>query len=127
MKNQRYIVFTFLALAVCVGFALRGVVGPTMAAYEIADPRLLGMMEASSVSGVVAAAVTFFVLLRNVPALVFTDEVITELRKVSWPGREEAVRSASIVIGTTIFIALALGLFDVVWARLTSAFLFTEG
>ena len=117
----------FFALAVSLGLALRGVLGPVMAALDLPDPRLLDIIEVSSVTGLVGGGVAFLVLLRNTAALVFTDEVITELRKVAWPSREEAVRSASIVIGTTIFFALVLGLFDVLWARLTSAFLFTEG
>lgn len=127
MKNQRYIVMTFFALAVSFGLALRGVLAPVLASLDLPDPRLLGLVEVSSLTGLIGGGATFLVLLRNTAALVFTDEVIVELRKVAWPTREEAVRSASIVIGTTIFFALVLGLFDVLWARLTSAFLFTEG
>ena len=127
MKNQRYIVMVFLAAAACAGIAVRGLAAPTLAAFDVVDPLLAGTVNATSVGGVAVALVTFFGLLRNQVALVYTDEAITELRKVTWPSKDETVRSTAIVIGATLFFALSLAGFDFVWGRLTSAFLFTEG
>ena len=56
-----------------------------------------------------------------------TDEVISELRKVTWPDREETFRSTAVVVATSLFLALVLAGFDWLWGSLTSAFLFTEG
>ena len=44
-----------------------------------------------------------------------------------WPDKDETVRSATVVIITTLFIALTLAMYDFVWARVTSTFLFSEG
>ena len=57
----------------------------------------------------------------------FSDESVTELRKVVWPGKDETVRSATVVVVTTLFIAATLAMYDFVWARVTSTFLFSEG
>jgi len=43
----------------------------------------------------------------------FIKESYAELRKVIWPSREDAINSVKIVIVSTIIIALALGLVDV--------------
>ena len=68
-----------------------------------------------------------FLLLNRHPAVVgFTNEAWTELRRVFWPDKEETVRSTTVVIGVTLFIAFMLGLYDYVWAEVTRLFLFTK-
>jgi preprotein translocase subunit SecE len=43
----------------------------------------------------------------------FFKESYAELRKVIWPSREDVVSSVKIVIISTVIVALALGLVDV--------------
>jgi preprotein translocase subunit SecE len=43
----------------------------------------------------------------------FVKESYAELRKVVWPGRDDVVSSVKVVIVSTVIIALALGLVDV--------------
>jgi preprotein translocase subunit SecE len=43
----------------------------------------------------------------------FVRESYAELRKVVWPGRDDVVSSVKVVIVSTIIIAAALGLVDV--------------
>jgi preprotein translocase subunit SecE len=43
----------------------------------------------------------------------FVKESYAELRKVIWPGRDDVVSSVKVVIISTIIIAAALGLVDV--------------
>ncbi|GHT57355.1 hypothetical protein AGMMS50268_08580 [Spirochaetia bacterium] len=43
----------------------------------------------------------------------FVKESYAELRKVVWPGRDDVVSSVKVVIVSTIIIAAALGLVDV--------------
>ncbi len=125
--NQRYILFSFLILAVAVGFSARGLAGPIMAALEVSDPRLFGVIDGSSLVGVGLGIATFVVFLRSASSVHFTDEVISELRKVTWPDREDTIRSTIIVVSTSLFFALMLASFDWLWGSLTSAFLFTKG
>lgn len=127
MTNQRFIVLVFFFAGVLVGLTLRGLGLPLLASLEVADPQVLGLVNASSLFGLVTGALTFFALLRHPGAYGFADEAIGELRKTSWPDKEETVRSTVVVIGTTVFIAAALASYDFVWAKLTSLFLFTEG
>jgi preprotein translocase subunit SecE len=44
--------------------------------------------------------------------ILFFQESYAELRKVTWPSREEAVASTKVVLVSTIIIALMLGLVD---------------
>jgi preprotein translocase subunit SecE len=44
--------------------------------------------------------------------ILFFQESYAELRKVTWPSREEAIASTKVVLVSTIIIALMLGLVD---------------
>ena len=43
----------------------------------------------------------------------FLKESRTEMKKVSWPNRQETIRYTLIVIGTSIAFAIFLGLIDI--------------
>ena len=45
-------------------------------------------------------------------------QTIGELRKVTWPSREEAVALTRIVLIVTLILSALLGIFDFVFARL---------
>ena len=48
-----------------------------------------------------------------------TNEVATELKKVTWPTAKEVRAATLVVIVMSIISALILGLFDFVWSNLT--------
>jgi preprotein translocase SecE subunit len=127
MSNQKYILTAFLSAAVFAGFSVRGLAVPLLARLEVADPLVVGFAPASSMLGVGVGAVVFAVLTRHKGANTFTDETVGELRRVTWPDREETIRSTSIVVGATLFLAGVLSTYDFVWAKITNAFLFNAG
>ena len=55
----------------------------------------------------------------------YTDEVIGELVKVTWPSREETTNNSMVVIVASLIFAGSLALFDYVWAQITEIFLFS--
>lgn len=48
----------------------------------------------------------------------FLREVRAELRKVTWPGRQDVIAHTSIVIITVLLVAAFLGLADVIFSGL---------
>jgi preprotein translocase SecE subunit len=126
MRNQRYILLGFFVVAAFLGFAVRGLAVPMLARLDIVDPQI-GFVTGTGALGILVGVVTFLVMNRHPVVYSFSDESVTELRKVVWPAKEETVRSATVVIITTLFIALTLAMYDFVWARITSTFLFSEG
>ncbi len=127
MDNRKYIVMAFLAVATLIGLAARGLTIPMFALLEVGDPQILGTLEGTTLLGLSMGVVSFLVLNRHPAAYSFADEVVTELRKVTWPDKDETVRSTSVVVGFAITMAVAITLYDFVWGRLTSMFLFTDG
>ena len=126
MRNQKYIVMSFLAAGALVGFTVRGLAVPLLAQLEVGDPQIAGLVNATSLAGIGTGVLTFLILNRHPLVVKFTNEVITELRKVTWPEREETIRSTTVVIGTTLFVASMLGIYDYAWAEITSVLLFSD-
>lgn len=126
MDNRKYIIMAFVAVAGLVGMAARGLSIPMLALLEIGDPMVLGMT-GTGVLGMVSGIFTFLALNRNQQAYAFADDVVTELRKVTWPDKDETIRSTSVVLGFALTMAVTITLYDLVWGRLTKMFLFTDG
>jgi preprotein translocase SecE subunit len=126
MNNQKYIVLTLLGIAFLVAVSLRGLTIPLLAKWEYGDPLLFNLIHATSLGALIIGVGTFLLLNRHPLVVGFTNEAWTELRRVFWPGKEETVRSTTVVIGVTLFIALMLGIYDYVWAEVTRLFLFTK-
>lgn len=127
MSNQRFIVLTFFALAVALGATLRSAAVSVLLWTGNADPMVGGLVAASGLVGVLGGLLAFFILLSNRAAVQFTDEVIGELAKVTWPTREETMSASVTVVITTAVFLLSLAVFDTVWSRVTEVVLFNLG
>ena len=53
----------------------------------------------------------------------FTRNIVSELRKVAWPSRQEATRLTLIVLAVTIVIAVMLGVIDYAFSKFADAVL----
>jgi preprotein translocase subunit SecE len=53
----------------------------------------------------------------------FTQEVLAEFRKVTWPSRQELVNSTVVVVVVTVVLAFFLGGVDIVLARVVERIL----
>ncbi len=49
----------------------------------------------------------------------FLKEVRTELTKVIWPTRQEALKLTAVVIGLSTFVGLYIGKLDILFVKLT--------
>ncbi len=126
MNNQKYVLMSFFAAAVLVGMSLQGLGGPLLANFEVSNPEIALGLNATNLVAFIAGVITFLVLNRHLAAYRFTDEVVSEFRKVSWPTREETVRSTTVVIVFTVVVASTLAGYDWIWGEITSRVLFTE-
>jgi preprotein translocase SecE subunit len=66
--------------------------------------------------------VTFIVLLRNQRVNTFTNEVLTEAGKVTWPNRKETVLSTGVVSVLVAICAVILFGFDMLWGTVVRIF-----
>ncbi|MFZ5478276.1 MAG: preprotein translocase subunit SecE [Myxococcota bacterium] len=117
----------FIVGAVLLGVFLRSLVAAVMGYAVLEDPIVGGVLPLSTLLGVVGGIAGFFVGLRVEKAVTFVDSVVSELKKVSWPSREETTSNTTIVLGASVFFASLLAVYDFAWAKVTGLFLFTGG
>jgi len=115
----------FVIGGIVVGIFIDSTIVEVVNAQHWENPALLGVLSVSSLVSIVAGIATFFVLLRTRAATSFTDSVVSELRKVAWPTREETMNNTMIVIGATVFFSILLAVYDLAWAKLTGIFLYS--
>jgi preprotein translocase subunit SecE len=117
---QRWVVFAFLAAGVLLWGALSKFFNAVAFAFNIPDFEILGsQFTASTGLGLLIAASSAFFAFKNARVNAFSGEVVAELKKVTWPTKEETKSATTVVIITTLIIAAILGLFDAVWGTLT--------
>ena len=125
MAHQRWVLLTFVVGAVLLGMVVQAAVVSGFAQFAIPDNRLLGLVATSTALSLGVGAVAFFVSIRNRKWVSFVDETVDETLKVRWPRREEAIRGSTTVVMTTLFTALVLATYDILWKNLADLVLFT--
>jgi preprotein translocase subunit SecE len=127
VKFQRYVLLAFVVGALLMGWAVQAACVSGFAQFAILDRTFFNVVSMSSLAGLVTGGVTFAVMIRSPKTINFTDEVMGELYKVTWPTKDETVRASTTVIMATLFIAAVLAAYDVIWKNLADLVLFTEG
>jgi len=118
--NQRYLIFAYLLVGFLVWITLDRIFGAVTYAADLPNPALIGsgFTLTTFISLVLAIGAGVYAY-RHPRAHAFSTDVVTELRKVTWPSRKETQSSTVVVIVTTLILSVVLYLFDTVWARLT--------
>ncbi len=117
--TQRFVLASFLGAGVLLWATLAKLFGAIAYALDIADPPLLGTFTVTSAVGLALSVGAVLFAARHQPSLTFSNEVVAEVTKVTWPSKKETKRSTVVVIVTTLVIAVMLGVFDFFWAELT--------
>ena len=126
MRYYSWVLWSFVVAAVLVVIVMQSAVTSAFTRIGYPDYRIIGgWASTSGTIAVVTGAITFILLIRNERVLRFTDEVVGELARVTWPSRDETVRASVVVIFTTIFTASLLAAFDFLWKNLADYFLFS--
>ena len=80
--------------------------------------RLWSNQTAQHIVPILFGVIAFAALRLNPPVVTFTDDVITELRKVTWPEPKITVGLTWIVCITLIIAGCIVATYDVVWAHI---------
>jgi len=71
------------------------------------------------VSGFVGGIAGTYALYKNPAASGYSDEVVDELEKVTWPSKQETQTATTVVIVATLAMAVVIFVFDWIWSALT--------
>jgi len=116
MDNRKLIVAFYLASTLVIWFLTRSSFQfLSTLFYQIR--RLPGILFIREALPVVLGATFFLIIVRHARANAFMEEVVSELKKVTWPSRDDVVRSTIVVLVCICIASLILGSFDVVWGK----------
>ena len=127
MRHLTYVILTFVLTAILTVAASSAALSSAFQRFGFEDTRVLGLVNISSLMSLAAGVITFVILMRNQRAVKFTDEVLHELFRVTWPTREETVRASVTVVVVTAFTASMLAVYDFIWKNLADLVLLNEG
>ena len=82
--------------------------------------RLPGILALREVVPVLVGAVVFGILLKHPRVNSFMDDVVAELRKVTWPGVDDVRKSTTVVIICILIASFMLAGFDILWGKVIS-------
>lgn len=116
MDSRKIVLSCYLVAGILVWFLTRATIQYFyLTFFQIR--RLAGITALRELIPVVLGAVTFAILYRNPRINTLLDEVVGELRKVTWPSRDDVVKSTTVVIVCIVVASLIFAGFDVVWGR----------
>ncbi|HEX9289816.1 MAG TPA: preprotein translocase subunit SecE [Anaeromyxobacteraceae bacterium] len=115
------VVIFFVLAALALGVFLEKVLGLVFSYARWTDPAIFGEdWTLTTVLGFVIAAVAAAVAWRTPKTQAVSLEVASELKKVTWPTLRETRAATVAVVIATFAAAVLLGVFDYVWAKLSS-------
>ncbi|MBU4484518.1 preprotein translocase subunit SecE [bacterium] len=113
-KNTKLVSLSFLACAVVAWLFFRQLADALWDVFKLNAP-VDWVVAPSDIIGIVVGIVVFIVMNRVSVIRNFTDEVIGELAKVTWPEKKETVLSTGIIVIMVAIASLILLGFDVIW------------
>ena len=120
MSNQRVLLFCWLGLSVILWKVFADGLGYGFGAAGLANPKFGGVVESTALIGVALTAGVAVFLWKRKDVYDFCYDTVDETRKVVWPNRKETRDNTVVVIICSVIMALILGGFDLVWAKLTN-------
>ena len=119
MDNRKLIVASYILSSIVAWFLTRASLSWLyISFYQIR--RLPGIAAAREGLPIAISGVLFFVLIRHPKVNLVLDEVVAELKKVTWPSRDDVVRSTTVVLTCIVIASVILAGFDLAWGKLIS-------
>jgi len=123
-SNRRWVAMFFLGFGFLFWILVTKFIATVMEwiGIEEFDYQLIGeRFTLTPLVGLVIAAVVTLVGYRHPRLSKLSNEVVVEMKKVTWPNSQET-RGATVVVIITVFIMAAiLGVFDLFWSNLMDA------
>jgi preprotein translocase subunit SecE len=121
IEPKRMVAIFYVLAALAVGVFLENVLGLAFSYARWNDPAILGEdWTLTTLIGFGIAAAVAIGLWRHARAHTVSLEVASELKKVTWPTLRETRAATVAVVVATFAAAIILGVFDYVWAKLSS-------
>lgn len=121
--TQRYVIIAHIVFAFLLMATLGQLLGALFAGVGVNDGQLLGQqLTVTKLLGAVIGLGATVALYKNPKSIAYTNEVVAELHKVTWPTKKETQTATTVVIVTTLVMSVILFFIDNAWGALTGVF-----
>ena len=121
VEPKRIVAIFYILAAVVVGIFLEKILALSFSYARLNDVAVFGDdWTLSTVLGYAIAAAAAVLAWRSPRINAVSMQVAQELEKVSWPSMRETRASTVAVVIFTFVAAFLLGIFDMIWSRLSS-------
>ena len=121
IEPKRMVVIFYVLAALALGVFAQKILGLVFSYARWNDPAVFGEdWTLTSILGFAIAAATAIVTWRTPKPNAVSLEIAGELKKVTWPTMRETRAATVAVVIATFTAAVILGVFDYVWAKLSS-------
>ena len=117
MGERKYVHLMFIAGGMVMAYVLVQTTDWVWGYFQKPEPVRVFL------TGVVLAGLLTFLMWRSPRYFALGSEIVSELRKVTWPTRKETSQATVVVIILVIIRALILGFFDFFWSWATNLLL----
>ncbi len=117
-ENKKIVRVSFAIFCLLVGYVLERSFAYIANTAGFRNIELLNIFPMSVVLAVVVAVAVYIWLLTHKRFFGFNTEVVAELKKVVWPGKNETVMSTLMVLVLVLITATLLWVFDLFWSFL---------
>jgi preprotein translocase subunit SecE len=121
IEPRRLVAIFFVLAAIAIGVFLEKILGLVFSYARWNDVAIFGEdWTLSTVIGFAVAAAGAVVAWRTPKVQTVSLEIASELKKVTWPTFRETRAATVAVVLATFVAAIILGVFDYVWAKVSS-------
>jgi preprotein translocase SecE subunit len=116
MDNRKIIVGLYLSAALIVGFLSHAALN-YLYVFSYKVGRLPGIQVGKELIPVLLGIICFTILFKHPQVNLVTEEAVSELKKVTWPGKDDVVRSTYVVMFCIFIASVFLATFDLFWGK----------
>lgn len=121
ISNKKWILLSYTIISLLVWITFAKFFSAIFGWFNINDLNILGpQFKLSTLIGLVITLGALIFAVKSPVIMTLSDEIIVELRKVSWPTKRETYYSTLVVIITVLIMSVILGLFDAIWLKVTN-------
>ena len=122
MDNRKIILSSYAVSAFLIWFLTRSAITALRLEFYTIR-RIQGILWIQEGAPLALGVITFLALFLNGRTTALLDEVVVELKKVSWPNRDDVVKSTTVVVICIIVASLVIASYDLLWGKVIGALL----
>lgn len=123
MDNRKIILLFYVACSAIAWWLTRAIVVFSTSTWRSFFRNVPALNTWREALPLVAAVTCFFILFKHPKVNAYLDDVVSELKKVTWPSRQDVIRGTLVVLVFVVISSMLLGVFDVLWGKLIGSLL----